>query len=80
MKALTYIIVHCRAAMVEGKAHPDPIVETASLASVRPPKPNYVHHLQVAPPKGLQTILKKSLILDFGWCIPSMWTPLVIQS
>ena len=36
-----------RAAMVKGQPHPDDIVETASLASVKPPKPTYQHHLQV---------------------------------
>jgi hypothetical protein len=36
----------CRPAFVKGKAHPDPIVETSSLASIRPPLPTYKHHLQ----------------------------------
>ncbi|KAK9808500.1 hypothetical protein WJX73_001795 [Symbiochloris irregularis] len=30
----------------EGQPHPDPIVETASLASIEPPVPKYKHHLQ----------------------------------
>ena len=39
-----------RAAMIEGKPHPDPIVETSSLASIRAPKQTYQHHLQVSLP------------------------------
>jgi hypothetical protein len=31
----------------EGKPHPDPIVESATLASVVPPDITYTHHLQV---------------------------------
>ena len=31
----------------EGKPHPDPIVESATLASVVPPDITYSHHLQV---------------------------------
>ena len=34
----------------EGKPHPDPIVETASLAGVAPPEPTYLHHLHVGRP------------------------------
>lgn len=38
----------CRPAKLrEGKVHPDPIVETLSLAAVEPPDPNYQHTLQV---------------------------------
>ena len=38
----------CRPSKVqEGMPHPDPIVETASLASVQPPDIKYKHHLQV---------------------------------
>ena len=33
--------------MHEGQPHPDPIVETATLASVTPPDITYAHHLQV---------------------------------
>ena len=36
---------------VDGRPHPDPIVETASLAGVTPPEPKYQHHLQVCPCK-----------------------------
>ena len=32
----------------EGKDHPDPIVETSSLAGVTPPEPTYQHHLHVS--------------------------------
>ena len=42
------VLVLCRAAMVEGKPHPDPIVETSSLASIKPPVPSYKHHLPVS--------------------------------
>jgi len=35
------------ARLVDGRPHPDPIVETASLAGVSPPEPKYQHHLQV---------------------------------
>ena len=35
------------ARLVDGRPHPDPIVETASLAGVSPPEPQYLHHLQV---------------------------------
>lgn len=35
------------ARLAEGKPHPDVIVETASLASVKPPAVTYEHHLQV---------------------------------
>lgn len=35
------------ARLVGGHPHPDPIVETASLAGVSPPEPSYEHHLQV---------------------------------
>ena len=38
------------AKVTEGCAHPDPIVETLSLASVIPPEATYQHHLQVLPP------------------------------
>lgn len=31
------------------KPHPDPIVETASLAGVVPPDITYKHHLEVRP-------------------------------
>jgi hypothetical protein len=31
----------------EGKAHPDPVVETLSLAAVDPPPVTYQHALQV---------------------------------
>ena len=34
-----------RAAHIKGKKHPDPIVETASLASVALPPTTYEHHL-----------------------------------
>lgn len=33
--------------LTEGTAHPDPVVETSSLASVTPPDIVYKHHLQV---------------------------------
>lgn len=33
--------------MREGRSHPDPIVETASLAAVVPPDPTYQHSLKV---------------------------------
>lgn len=32
---------------MEGKQHPDPIVETASLSNVLPPAAHYKHHLHV---------------------------------
>lgn len=35
------------ARLTDGCPHPDPIVETASLAGVSPPEPKYQHHLQV---------------------------------
>ena len=39
-------VVGCRPARVmEGKPHPDPIVETACLANVLPPVPTYRHHI-----------------------------------
>ena len=42
------VIVNCRPAKVkEGKPHPHPIVETASLSSVIPPDPVYQHHIKV---------------------------------
>lgn len=36
-----------RSDRIGGHPHPDPIVETASLAGVSPPEPSYAHHLQV---------------------------------
>lgn len=45
--------IHRRAAMVEGEPHPDPIVETSSLASIKAPQPTYSHHLQKIQEDGL---------------------------
>lgn len=75
------------ARLVDGRPHPDPIVETASLAGVSPPKPKYQHHLQVthqldccshAQPMCICAALKK--LPDTPVCCASfndalMWAP-----
>jgi hypothetical protein len=42
-----YSVLHRPKKLKEGKAHPDPVVETLSLAAVDPPPVTYQHALQV---------------------------------
>ena len=50
----------------EGKPHPDPVVETSTLAAVSPPLPTYQHHLQDAVASGaLSNLQIESIIYAF---------------
>ena len=49
--------------MQEGRAHPDPILETQTLAAMCPPKPTYQHHLGAAVASGALSSLQLESIV-----------------
>ena len=51
------------AILQEGLAHPDPIVETLTLAAMCPPKPTYQHHLGAAVASGALSSLQLESII-----------------
>jgi hypothetical protein len=47
----------------DGKPHPDPIVETTTLARTDPPDPTYTHHLQDAVSQGSLSSLQIETVI-----------------